>query len=103
MKYKRLNMKKYLISIVLLAAISACNNKIGEYVYLEVWDDGDKLHIDKQCPYISKNHMVEFVKVKEWANEHTKNDVISLCPKCISDKDAETLKSFITDTTSIYY
>ena len=99
-------MGRYLICM-LLAVITSCNNSnVGENVYIEVWNGGYKLHIDKQCDNISKNHMVEFIKVDDWTEEHTKNDFISLCPKCVSDKDADILKSLITnepDTTSVYY
>ena len=102
-----ITMKKYLIFIMLLATFPSCNkSNIGENVYIEYWRGGNKLHINKQCTEISKSHIVEFIKVDDWTEEHTKNDFISLCPKCVSDKDADILKSLITkepDTISVYY
>ena len=99
-------MRKYLIYITLFAAIVSCNdNNIGENIYYEVWRGGHKLHVDKDCSDISKSHSVYFIKVKDLTQEF-KNKELPLCPKCVSDKDADILKSFITtlpDKTSDYY
>lgn len=76
-------------------SLLSCDNKIGENVYVEVWNEGYKLHIDKQCENISKNHMVEFVKTKDLVDKYARTPLLSLCPKCVSDENADKLKSFI--------
>lgn len=76
-------------------AISCSSHKIGDKVYLEIWNRGTKLHIDKHCKNISKNHMVDFIDLRELANSHHEGDFISLCPECVSDDDADFLKGLM--------
>lgn len=88
-------MNKLFICFVCIATISCSNHKIGDKIYLEIWDRGTKLHIDKHCKNISKDHMVDFIDIKEWANSHDEKDFISLCPECVSDEDADLLKNLL--------
>lgn len=100
------NMKRICILFFVTISLLSCDNKIGENVYVEVWNEGYKLHIDKQCDNIYKNHMVEFVKTKDLADKYARTPLLSLCPKCVSDENADKLKSFIEnhpDTTATYY
>lgn len=103
-KIKTINMKKsiQIIKIAMLlvsASISVSCNKdgMGDKVYLEIWRGGYKLHVNKNCHGISKNHMVEFINKENLADTYEKYDFLplSLCTKCVSDEDADKISTII--------
>ena len=68
-----------------MRAASTMPTKLGEYVYV---DDMNIVHVSRRCPRLNYKGM-ESDRVK--VSELHKETAVSYCPKCVSDKDYETL------------
>lgn len=85
-------MKKITILFLILCLNISCkNNNIGDKVYIEIWRNSMKLHIDRNCHDINKNHMVEYVNVTDLYKKYKIYSVIPFCTNCVSDDDADKL------------
>lgn len=68
-----------------MKASSTTQTKLGEYVYV---DDMNIVHVSRRCSRLNYKGMEsDRVKVKDLHKETG----VSYCPKCVSDKDYETL------------
>lgn len=101
-------MKRILLFILLFVSISflpSCSDhKIGDKVYLELWYGGMKLHVDKNCEAIDKNHMMRYLTLKELSEIYRYNNFMSYCTECVSDKNSDIINNILQkgDTTNTY-
>ena len=87
---------KKIAFLLILCLLSACkSNKIREHLYVEIWRSGMKVHVDKHCNNISKEHMVRFIKINDFTKEYKNSPFISFCTECVSDENADYLNGII--------
>lgn len=92
------------VMLSLLLTTSCAGIDFGDTVYMETWDDGIRIHIDRNCKNFDKDGNVEyieaervhrkvlFVERKVWHIREGSMSDYPFCPKCVSDKDAKRIR-----------
>lgn len=90
-------MKRLAYIIMCFSFLSCTSHHIGKYVYLEIWNAGTRLHVNRNCKNYSKAHMVQYIDTADIV----KLPIVSYCPKCVSEEDAITIEQFIKSEQKI--
>lgn len=91
-------MRNIILLLMLYTCVSCGRSHIGAKIYIERWNNGEQIHIDRGCTNYGDAHVVEYVDTTDIVERVKKLRIIPFCPKCVSDKDADQIKVIVERT-----